>query len=357
MKNINIRKKILFPYCGDTVGGSHLSSSSLIKELNANFDVKVLINSKKKIKIFLEKNDINFEYLRYPSYISGKSKLKILLEYPISFFAIFFYLLKIKPDFIHINDIRTLITWLPFTLLYRNKIIYHNRNPLPKSLILNFFIKKIKIITISMFLQKKLNIDTQMIYNPVHIENLNLYKDSNIDKVLTIGFFSNFSKKKRPDIFVEIANIVSKYKKSKFIMMGRHTEDELKFITKLIERYQLTNCIDIFDFNINHYEFMSKCNYIISCAVEESFGRIPIESNLLKIPIIASNSGGHKETVIDGVTGYLVEIDDYKMFSDKIFFLEKNQEIKNKFLENGYKHAIEKFSVKNHYKKIINHYI
>ena len=39
---------------------------------------------------------------------------------------------------------------------------------------------------------------------------------------------------------------------------------------------------------------------------------------MLKIPIIASNSGGHKETVIDGVTGYLVEIDDYNDNSDVI---------------------------------------
>ena len=97
---------------------------------------------------------------------------------------------------------------------------------------------------------------------------------------------------------------------------------------------------------------MAQCRYIIATSVNESFGRIPLEANLLKIPILASNSGGHKETIINNVTGHLIEYYSPNEFAKKIIFLENNPNFKLSIINNGYKHALKFFSLEQHVKKI-----
>lgn len=49
----------------------------------------------------------------------------------------------------------------------------------------------------------------------------------------------------------------------------------------------------------------------VSCLIytpsQEHFGIVPVEAMARGTPVIAINSGGPKETIIDGVTGYLCE--------------------------------------------------
>merc|ERR1719401_1965117 len=41
----------------------------------------------------------------------------------------------------------------------------------------------------------------------------------------------------------------------------------------------------------------------------EHFGIVPLEAMDAGVPVVAINSGGPKETIVDGVTGYLVEFE------------------------------------------------
>jgi glycosyltransferase involved in cell wall biosynthesis len=350
-----VKKKILFPFCGETVGGSHISSVTLIKGLNDDYDIRILVNSKKTIIDFLNLHNLKYNYINYPSYNPTSIKIFLFFQIIFSFFKIIPFLIKIKPHYIHINDIRTLITWLPIIFFLKKKIIYHNRNPLPESKILFFFLKNIKVITISNYLSKKIKIKSKMIYNPITISNLKSYSFIK-NNIIKIGFFSNFSDKKKPDNFVKIASHISVYNNYKFIMMGRYNKKEFEKITNLIKVLKLNKKILIKDFSNNHYEEMAKCDYIIATSIDESFGRIPLEANLLKVPIIASYSGGHKETIINYITGYLEEKNNLKRFAERIIFLERYPNIKKYIISNGYNHVVKKFSTSNHVNKIKEFY-
>lgn len=50
----------------------------------------------------------------------------------------------------------------------------------------------------------------------------------------------------------------------------------------------------------------------------EAFGRIPIEAQAMGKPIIATNHGGFRETVIDGETGWLVPPADVDALADRL---------------------------------------
>ena len=101
---------------------------------------------------------------------------------------------------------------------------------------------------------------------------------------------------------------------------------------------------------------MSKCNYIISCSFNESFGRIPLEASLLKIPVIASNSGAHKETIVDHYTGILVEPDNELSYLEAVKKLESNKDLRKQIINNAYHRTKEKFSKENHYNNMIEYY-
>ena len=52
-------------------------------------------------------------------------------------------------------------------------------------------------------------------------------------------------------------------------------------------------------------------NLVCSCSYEpEAFGRVSVEAQSMQVPIIASNIGGSKETIIENKTGYLYKNKD-----------------------------------------------
>ena len=52
-------------------------------------------------------------------------------------------------------------------------------------------------------------------------------------------------------------------------------------------------------------------NLVCSCSYEpEAFGRVSVEAQSMQVPIVASNIGGSKETIIQEKTGYLFKNKD-----------------------------------------------
>lgn len=81
----------------------------------------------------------------------------------------------------------------------------------------------------------------------------------------------------------------------------------------------------------------------------EGLPRIILEAMALGKPVIASDIIGNKDVVQDGVTGYLVDVDDLDGFSRKIIELVDNEQ---KIIELG-KNA-RNICVKRYDSKVIN---
>jgi len=88
-------------------------------------------------------------------------------------------------------------------------------------------------------------------------------------------------------------------------------------------------------------------NLICSCSTEpEAFGRISVEAQSMQLPIIASDIGGSKETIIDGKTGYLFKNKDPKSLADSIIMIMQKDynSIKSIGFE-GRKNVLKRFDV------------
>ena len=87
----------------------------------------------------------------------------------------------------------------------------------------------------------------------------------------------------------------------------------------MVEQFRLNKNV-IF---VKHLKEMPVIYYlsdvVVSSSIEpEAFGRVSIEAQSMKKPIIASNIGGSKETVIDGKSGILFEAGNSDDLSKKI---------------------------------------
>lgn len=75
----------------------------------------------------------------------------------------------------------------------------------------------------------------------------------------------------------------------------------------------------------------------------EGFGIVYLEANLCGKPVIAGNSGGVKDAVVDGVTGLMVDPEKVDDIKAAIVRLLKDPELRHKLGEQGQKRAIEDF--------------
>ncbi|XP_071952499.1 alpha-1,3/1,6-mannosyltransferase ALG2-like [Antedon mediterranea] len=113
----------------------------------------------------------------------------------------------------------------------------------------------------------------------------------------------------------ELKEIISEsdWKKVHLVMAGgydeRVTENKEHYfeLRVLVEKYQLSKNVTF----LRSFTDAEKCQLLNSCSCllytpsNEHFGIVPIEAMYMSRPVIAVNSGGPLETIVDGKTGYL----------------------------------------------------
>jgi glycosyltransferase involved in cell wall biosynthesis len=102
---------------------------------------------------------------------------------------------------------------------------------------------------------------------------------------------------------------------------------------------------------------------VVSASIEpEAFGRVSVEAQSMKKPIIASNIGGSNETIVDEKTGFLFDSGSARSLSQKILKVLTMDETSLKSIGiEGRKNIIQKFNVEkmcfstySEYKRLIN---
>jgi glycosyltransferase involved in cell wall biosynthesis len=123
-------------------------------------------------------------------------------------------------------------------------------------------------------------------------------------------------------------------------------EAYLAYLKKLAEKYGLSSRICFHGKVLDMPALMSVSSVIVSAAIEpEAFGRIAIEGQAMGRVVVASDIGGSKETVIDGVTGKLFKSGDADDLANAIgWALSLSKEDKDKIGANAIKNVKEHFT-------------
>ena len=120
-----------------------------------------------------------------------------------------------------------------------------------------------------------------------------------------------------------------------------------KQLLGLVQQYRLGNKIKFID----HCEEMPVAyaisNLVCSCSYEpEAFGRVSVEAQSMQIPIIASDIGGSKETIIKDQTGYLYKNKDPNDLANSIVaVMQKDYNSLKSIGFEGRENVLKKFDV------------
>ena len=152
--------------------------------------------------------------------------------------------------------------------------------------------------------------------------------------------------------FIESLNIlIEDYNITNFqaIILGSDQGRKVysKKLINLVQRYSLNKKVKF----IQHCKEMplaySLADVVVSASIEpEAFGRVSVEAQSMGKPIIASNIGGSKETIINKKTGFLYKHDDPRELAKILNTVIQLSSDDLKFMGNeGRKNVTKKFDV------------
>ena len=191
----------------------------------------------------------------------------------------------------------------------------------------------------------------------------------NIDKnkklILLPGRLTSW---KGQEMFIEAINLVNKEidpETFNVVILGSDQGRKIykQKLLRLVEQHRLANQVKFIDNCKNMPVAYKISDLIVSSSIEpEAFGRVSVEAQSMEKPIIASNIGGSRETIINDKTGFLFEARKPASLSKKIIEVLQLDETTLKSLGNeGRKNVIKKFNIEKmcfstylEYKKLIN---
>jgi glycosyltransferase involved in cell wall biosynthesis len=173
---------------------------------------------------------------------------------------------------------------------------------------------------------------------------------------------------KGQELFIESINLVNKelgYEAFNAIILGSEQGRKVykKKLERLVEQYRLNNQVKFIENCKNMPLAYKVSDIIVSASIEpEAFGRVAVEAQCMKKPIIASNIGGSNETIVKDNTGIFFESGNAQSLSSKIIEILQLDETTLKSMGNeGRKNVIKKFNIEKmcsttltEYKKLIN---
>ena len=377
---MNIRVLQVIPKLG--YGGAETGCYDLAHYLNEKGCKSYIITSGGELLKFVRKDKVKI--IRLP--VNSKNPLLIFLNSII----ISIILLVLRIDIVHARSRAPAWSCFFACLITRKKFVttfhgtYNFSNSI-KHLYNSVMVKSELIIAGSNFIFEHINLNYQkflsrrsklmVIFRGI---NLDYYNDKNISEnkidklflkwdinkdnfiILLPGRLTNW---KGQATLIEALNIlVEDYNNSNFTAIILGSDQGRTVYTKkllgLVQRYQLNQKIKF----IRHCSEMpnaySISDIVISSSIEpEAFGRVAVEAQAMKKPIIASDIGGSKETIQNGKTGFLFKSGDPRELAKAINnLMALDKETLYSIGNEGRKNVTKKFDVEKMCQTTLNEY-
>ena len=186
---------------------------------------------------------------------------------------------------------------------------------------------------------------------------------------LLIGMIGNFKHWKGHHVVIDAVQLLSDtYKNLKCIMIGEvgvFEKEKLYFsnIKKTIERFGLQDKIIFTGYQKDIPAIINTMDILIHASVQpEPFGRVLLEGMAMSKPVIATNFGGPREIIENGVSGFLVQPEDPDALAKMIERLLQDKALSQRVGQQALCRVEEKFSaskmaraVEDLYEKIFDH--
>jgi glycosyltransferase involved in cell wall biosynthesis len=178
---------------------------------------------------------------------------------------------------------------------------------------------------------------TSVVYNAMDPDRLQLIKQgpkvcNGVTTVVMTGRISQFK-----DFFTyfEAARRLSAQEPGrwKFVAIGLGDENARENLRMLADDLIDTGVIDLPQAGLEVLPFVKEANVgvlLSASSFQEGISNSIMEYMACGLPVICSDSGGNRELVIDGETGFIIPSENIDSFVEKLIFLNENPDISHK---------------------------
>jgi len=367
--------KVLFPFVGDSVGGSHNSIIELYQSLKKTSICPIIVvHNKGVLTDYLENLEIPY-ILFSANKLAGESAniLKIIYGIMLNFSNFQRFLKKNKIDIVHGNDLRINLTWSLPARLSKAKYIWHQRTTMSSSFLWKFsFLQFDHIVAISEHVYKSLpnNIPSfkkSFVLNPFDVEKIYVKSTSRkwvedkygIPKdIILFGYIGRLISWKNVDQLIQYFSKFIKNRKDLIylLIIGTGSDEYMEKLKKISIECGVENQVIFGGFTTEPSKVIASFDLLISSSNNEPFGRTIVEAMVQKTSVLGAYGGGHNETIIPGKTGYLYNHESLKDFCKKCDMNIQNKEDREKMIKNAHQLVCNKYSSKNHLEAMLNIY-
>jgi len=347
------------------VGGKERRLTELIKALNLlkEIDFELVVMSK----------DIHYKEILDLGikihYITRKTK------HDVSVFYRFYKLCKsYKPDFVHCWDSMTAIYLIPACKLLNIKLINGMviDSPVKRNIFNKYYLRakltfpfsdaiignsKAGLLAYRAPENKSIVIHNGFAFN--RTKNLtsmeDIRKELKIDSGYIVGMVASFSDNKDYPTFFKAAETLLEHRKDiTFLAIGNRTDSE---DSRNLISGQYLGQFRLLGRKSNPESFINAMDICILSTFTEGISNSIMEYMALGKPVIATEGGGTKEIVDEGVTGLLIGQSDPAQLASKIEMLLNNEGLRSEMGKKGNERVSELFSIEQMTGKYVDLYL
>lgn len=363
---------ICFPLAGDIpVGGGHVSVLLLLRNLDRQrFRPIIAVHGDGPVRRWLEEQVPAREIEALMKCVRDRHRIRIgdIALICRHSWALARFLRERRVEIVHVNDTTMLGTWALATRLAGAKPLWHKRGRWNDRWLHRLWFRFADhVIAISRFAAPPLSsAKCSIIYNAVEAEpkcldraicrqelldEMSLPSNTNL-----LGFFADIDKAhKRPEVFLETVGLIgekSPQLRVDGLLFGQSSPAIERKLRARADSLGIAHRIHLMGFRYPPGPWLAACNLLVVPSVHQGFGRTLIEAMLVGTIAVAADSGGHREIIKDGETGFLVRPDDAQAFADQICQLLERPEEFAALARRARKDALERFSVRRHVQSV-----
>ena len=333
-------KKLLVIAGGNYIFGAEKVTLDVIEGLSNNgYEVNAIISGwgNGAFAKALDNLQVKYYKLKLGWYYVSKIlwSLDSLVHYPGAVLKFLRIRKSYKDCSVYIISFRQVILLWPF---FKENIIYHVHDANAASRRSRFFLKIVnkkitRFIAVSKFIKQDLIAcgiqpdKIEVIYNGIEVLP-QPQKKQGIATTLTIGIVGQVIERKGHDIVLQaLYQLTKKEYDIQLVIAGAGDNGFVEKLKGMIAGFNLTGKVIWRGFKTSLQDIYEGIDVLVApTTTPEPFGLVTIEANMFCIPVIATDTGGFKETIAEGENGFLVQPANVEQLAEKIEYFYNNQQ-------------------------------
>ena len=358
---------VCFPFVGDTIGGSHISTLLLIQHLDRRrFKPLAVVHEPGPLTEHLERQGVPYELLPLTAYVGRQpTAWRQIAALANTLDPIRRFLRRHGVAIVHTQDARMHVTWMLPARLAKIAVVWHQRTRFAPSRLARLMMRLAsQVVCISRFVLGSLPpavarrarvipnsvvADDRELDRAAHRAELLRAADAPEDAFL-IATIGNLRAVKRPLLFVEAAARMKRDlgRPLLLVVFGEDREGFEPRMRAIAAREGLADWLLFMGFRRPVEPWIAACDLVLAPSAGDAFGRTLVEAMLLGVPVVATDAGGHGEIVRHGETGLLVPPDDADAMAAACVTLVQDPELASAIADRAREDALARFGIARH---------